>query len=169
MPKSLNRVLLIGNLGKQPESRYTNSGTPVCSFSMATSYSIKGQDGQYTDQVEWHQITAWSRLAEICQQYLDKGSKVFIEGHLKTEQWEDKQTGKKMYSTKVVADNMIMLDGKRDGQGDQNGFDQTRQSRGGSARPVTADDPVTDQDIPFVFMELDASDCPRKWRRRTLA
>lgn len=125
----------------------------MCSFSMATSYSVKGQDGQYTDQVEWHNITAWNRLAEICQQYLHKGSKVFIEGHLKTESWEDKQTGTKKYMTKIIADNMVMLDGKGD-RGDAQDFDQSRQSTQGSsqrtgARPATEDDPITNSDIPF--------------------
>jgi single-strand DNA-binding protein len=166
--RSLNKVLLIGNLGKDPESRYTTSGTPVCSFSMATSYSVKDGNGNYNEQVEWHNITCWSRLAEIAQQYLHKGSKVFIEGHLKTESWDDKASGQKKYMTKIVADQLIMLDGKSADSGDQNGFDQSRQSRGGG-RPVTADDPITNEDIPFAFIELDAPDCPRKWRKRSLA
>ncbi len=149
--RSLNKVLLIGNLGKDPETRYTTSGAPVCSFSMATSYSVKDGSGNYNEKVEWHNLTLWNRLAEIAQQYLHKGSKVFIEGHLQTDSWDDKASGQKKYMTKIVADQLIMLDGKQEGQsqGDQNGFDQSRQSARTGARPVTAEDPITESDIPF--------------------
>lgn len=104
----INKVILIGNLGADPEIRYTQSGTPVCNFRIATTERWKGQDGQQQEQTEWHNIVAWRRLAEICSEYLSKGSKVFIEGKLQTRKWQD-QNGNDRYSTEIVARDMQML------------------------------------------------------------
>jgi single-strand DNA-binding protein len=113
--RSLNKVILIGNLGKDPEVSYLGSGVPVAKFSVATSERWKDQEGNFQERTEWHNIVAWRRLAEICGQYLKKGSKVYLEGKLQTRSWDDKNTGVKKYMTEVVVDDMIMLDSK--GQG----------------------------------------------------
>ena len=111
MAKSLNKVMLIGNLGKDPELRYTTSGIAVATFSLATSDSWKDQDGNQQEKTEWHNIVAWRKLAEICGEWLKKGKKVYIEGRIQTRSYDDKNTGQKRYMTEVVADSLIMLDG----------------------------------------------------------
>ena len=110
--KSLNKVLLIGNLGKDPELSYTASGVAVAKFSIATGERWKDQDGNVQERTEWHNIVVWRKLAEICGQYLKKGSKVYLEGKLQTRSWDDKNTGVKRYATEVVVDDMIMLDSR---------------------------------------------------------
>ncbi len=104
----INKVILIGNLGKDPEIRYTQSGAAVVNFSIATTERWKGQDGQQQEQTEWHNIVAWKRLAEICSEFLSKGSKVYIEGKLQTRKWQDKD-GNDKYTTEIVARDMQML------------------------------------------------------------
>ncbi len=104
----INKVILVGNLGADPEIRYTQSGTAVATFSVATTERWKGQDGEMQENTEWHRIVAWSRLAEICGEYLRKGSRVYIEGKLQTRTWED-QGGNKRYTTEVVTREMKML------------------------------------------------------------
>lgn len=136
MSRSVNKVILVGNLGRDPELRYTPNGTPVANFSIATSERFKGQDGEWKDQTEWHNIVCWRRLAEVAGEYLKKGSKVYIEGKLKTRNWDDKD-GKKNYRTEIFVDNMIMLDsrGAQGGMGaDPSGFEP---------------DQISDDDIPF--------------------
>ena len=110
--KSLNKVTLIGNLGKDPELSYTPSGVAVAKFSVATGERWKDQEGNLQEHTEWHNIVAWRKLAEICGQYLKKGSKVYLEGKLQTRSWDDKNTGVKRYSTEIIADDLIMLDSK---------------------------------------------------------
>jgi len=111
----LNRVMIIGNLGRDPEIRYTQAGTAAASFKVATTERFKGKDGQMQDQTEWHRVTAWGRLAEICGEYLHKGSKVYIEGKLQTRKWTDKDGGER-YTTEIVAREMKMLDGRSGGE-----------------------------------------------------
>lgn len=111
MAKGLNKVMLIGNLGKDPELRYTTSGKAVANFSLATSESWKDADGNAQEKTEWHNIVAWQKLAEICGEWLKKGKKVYIEGRIQTRSYDDKNTGQKRYITEIVADNMLMLDG----------------------------------------------------------
>jgi single-strand DNA-binding protein len=110
--KSLNCVMLIGNVGKDPELSYTPSGVAVAKFSVATSEQWKDGDGNKQERTDWHNIVAWKKLAEIISQYVHKGSKVFVEGKLQTRSWDDKQTGAKRYATEIVIDNLIMLDGQ---------------------------------------------------------
>ncbi len=112
MARSLNKVMLIGNLGKDPELRYTTSGVAVASFTIATNESWKDQDGNLQERTEWHNIVAWRKLAEICGEWLKKGKKVYIEGRIQTRSFDDKNTGAKRYITEIVADNMLMLDSK---------------------------------------------------------
>lgn len=111
---SLNKVMLIGNLGKDPEVRYTASGTAVASFSIATTEKFKKKDGEWEDRTEWHNITLWGRLAEIAGEYLAKGKTVYIEGRLQTRKWQDRD-GKDRYTTEVVADKMQMIGGRNSG------------------------------------------------------
>lgn len=110
--KSLNKVILIGNLGRDPELSYTAGGVAVARFSVATGERWKDQEGNMQERTEWHNIVAWRKLAEICGQYLKKGSKVYLEGKLQSRSWDDKNTGVKRYATDIVLDDLIMLDAK---------------------------------------------------------
>ena len=107
---SLNRATIIGNLTRDPELRSTPSGTSVCSFGIATNRSWKDQQGQKQEEVEYHSVVAWGKLAEICSQYLGKGKKVYVEGRLRTRDWEG-QDGAKRTRTEIIIENMIMLSG----------------------------------------------------------
>ncbi len=115
MAKGLNKVLLIGHIGKDPELKYTEKGTARCSFSLATNESYKDDSGNVVDKTEWHNIVVWRKLAEICGQYLKKGSKVYLEGKLSTRSYE--KDGVKKYFTEVVLSDMLMLDKKEAGGG----------------------------------------------------
>ena len=153
---SLNKVMLIGNLGKDPEVRYTAGGTAVASFSLATSEKFKNKSGDFEEKTEWHNITLWARLAEIAGEYLSKGKTVYIEGRLQTRKWQDKD-GKDRYTTEIVGEKMQMLSGKGEGGGGGQG------GQGGqrpAARPAQQDynnqgssyqEPVfnPDDEIPF--------------------
>ena len=110
--KSLNCVMLIGNVGKDPEISYLASGTAVAKFSIATSESWRDADGNKQERTDWHNIVAWKKLAEIIGQYVHKGSKVFVGGKIQTRSWDDKNDGKKRYATEIIIDNLIMLDGQ---------------------------------------------------------
>ncbi len=124
---SLNKAMLIGNLGQDPEVRYTQSNTAVATLSIATSERFKDSNGEYQERTEWHRVVAWGRTAEICQQYLSKGSKVYIEGPIQTRQWEDKD-GQKRYTTEIKALQMVMLDSRGNaGGGNQPGGNQPQQ------------------------------------------
>ena len=113
MTRSLNKVMIIGRLGRDPEMRYTPSGRPVTTFSVATSRTWNTADGERRTETEWFNIVAWGNLAEICKQYLNKGQQVYIEGRLQTRHWEDAEHNKHS-STEVVANEMIMLTDRRD-------------------------------------------------------
>ena len=108
----VNKVILIGNLGKDPEVRYLENGVAVANFSLATTENYKNKDGERVSQTEWHNIVLWRGLAEIAEKWLKKGSSVFIEGKIRTRKWEDKD-GNTRYNTEILADNMTML-GKKD-------------------------------------------------------
>ena len=109
MAGSLNRVMIIGNLGQDPELRYTANQTPVATFSIATTDYRTGQDGQRQETTEWHRVVVWSKQAENCAKYLAKGRTVFVEGRLQTRSWDDKQSGQKRYQTEIVAQNIQFL------------------------------------------------------------
>ena len=141
MAKDLNKVLLIGRLGQDPELKYTQSGIAVTKFSVATSQQWKDQDGNTQDRTEWHNVVAWRRLAEICAEYLKKGSKVYLEGSLSTSSWED-ENKKKHYRTEVVLNDMIMLDSKGSGGGDSGGSSSAHETS-------SSDSSSNDDDLPF--------------------
>jgi single-strand DNA-binding protein len=115
MKKGLNHWSVIGNVGKDPEVRYTNSGTAVCNFSVAINSAWKNADGELQEHTEWVYVVAWKRLAEIIGEYVKKGSPIFVEGRAQTTSYEHE--GIKKYKTELVADNIILLGGKRDGEG----------------------------------------------------
>jgi len=156
MAKSVNKVILIGNLGKDPELRYTPSGTAVASFSLATNERYKDKEGNWQDRTEWHKIVAWQRLAEIAGEYLKKGRTCYIEGRLQTRSWDDKESGQKKYSTEIVASDLVLLGGQGQGQGGRDHDDEAApaRSRSASASHAPAHDDagsqgITDDDIPF--------------------
>lgn len=117
MSKDLNKVQVIGRLGAEPEARYTDQGNAVTTFRVASSRTWKKSDGQLGEETEWFRVVTWNKLAEVCGQYLHKGSKVYIEGRLKTRSWQDKETNETRYMTEVIADDMIMLDSKNSNMG----------------------------------------------------
>jgi single-strand DNA-binding protein len=121
MGRGLNKVMLIGNLGRDPEMRYTPSGKPVTSFSMASSRSWISSDGERKEETEWFNIVAWGNLAEICNQHLSRGQQVYIEGRLQTRSWED-ANGQRHFRTEVVANEMIIL-GNRSGYNNHSSAD----------------------------------------------
>jgi single-strand DNA-binding protein len=145
MARGVNKVILIGNLGKDPEMRYTQSGTAVANFTLATTDSWT-KDGETNERTEWHNIVAWARLAEICGQYLTKGRQVYIEGRIQTRKWEDRD-GNTRYTTEVVAQNMQML-GSR-GEGGDGDFGGGGGGAPGPSGPGPGGPDVTDDDIPF--------------------
>ncbi len=113
MSRGLNKVMIIGRLGRDPEMRYTPSGRPVTTFSVATSRSWNTSDGERRTETEWFNVVAWGSLAEICKQYLSKNRLIYVEGRLQSRHWDDSD-GNKHYSTEIVANEMIMLDEKRE-------------------------------------------------------
>lgn len=157
MSKSLNKILLIGNVGGDPDIKYTPSGTAVAKFSLATNESYKDKSGEWQERVEWHNIVAWQRLAEIAGEYVHKGKKLFIEGRLQTSSWQDKQNGDKKYRTEIVARNILLL-GDGGGNGNGNGNGQAGAQQGHSPRhpapprehEVNAyEGGISDEEIPF--------------------
>ncbi|HLV00617.1 MAG TPA: single-stranded DNA-binding protein [Acidobacteriota bacterium] len=136
----VNRVFLIGRLGRDPELRYTGSGTPVANFSLATDETWTDANGQRQNRTEWHNIVVWSRLAEICHQYLRKGRLVFIEGRIQTREWDDRD-GNKRRTTEIVATNMQMLESRSDQGQSGSGAQEERMD----AMEIG----ISDDDIPF--------------------
>jgi len=156
MAMSLNRAQLIGNLTRDPEMKQIPGGQAVTTFSLATNLSWTDASGQKQDKAEYHNIVAWRKLAEICGQYLKKGTKVFIEGRIQTRAWEA-EDGSKKYRTEIVAENMIMLDRKGEGMAmdhsEHGGLNQASSQQGpaqaANNAPAYAEDEVTIDDLPF--------------------
>ena len=146
---SVNKVIIVGNVGRDPELRYTQSGQPVASFSIATNERFKDKDGNWKDRTEWHRIVAWARLAEICGEYLRKGSQVYVEGRIQTRDWEDKE-GNKRQTTEIIALGMQML-GRRggDGGGPSVSDDGNQTRGGGGGEDVPPPSGGADDEIPF--------------------
>ena len=151
----LNKVMLIGNLGRDPEVRSTPSGQNVASFSLATNRKWKDRDGNRQEQTEWHNIVCWGRQAEIAGQYLTKGKQIYIEGRIQTRSWDDKTSGEKKYRTEIICDNFQMLGSRGGGDGQSGGGGYSGgegsgggYSGGGGSSPASSSDP-DDDDIPF--------------------
>lgn len=148
----VNKAIIVGNLGRDPEMRSTQSGSQVANFSIATSRQYTDSNGQKQEETEWHRIVAFGRLAEICGQYLRKGKQVYIEGRIQTRSWEDKETGQKRYTTEIVAEQMQMLgragdapSGPSDDYGDSTSGSRQAASVAGGGAPAGGDD----DDLPF--------------------
>lgn len=137
--RGINKVILVGNLGKDPETRYMPNGNAVTNVTLATSVAWKDQSGQMQEKTEWHRVVFFNRLAEIAGEYLKKGSKVYIEGRLQTRKWQD-QSGNDRYTTEIVANEMQMLDGRGGGGGDQGygGFQQDSPEQNQGFQPPPA-------------------------------
>ena len=152
----VNKVILVGRLGKDPETRYTPSGQGVCSFSLATDETFKDKSGERQKRTEWHRIVVWGKLAEICQQYLKKGTMVYVEGRIQSRSWDDKTTGQKRYSTDIVGNVMRMLSSRGESGGMGGGPSSAPHvadnefSQGGDENASSAPGPeISDEDIPF--------------------
>ena len=145
MPKSVNKVILVGNVGKDPEVKYSPSGTPIAKFSLATNERFKDRSGEWQERVEWHSIVAWQRLAEIVGEFTTTGSKVYIEGKLQTSSWEDRQSGQTRYRTEIVARDLVLLGSRGNGTAD------SRPSQPGQAacHEAPTGNPEDLEDIPF--------------------
>ncbi len=150
--RSLNKVQLIGNLTRDPEMRYTTSGSPVVTFGLATNKSWKDQDGNVKEVAEFHNIVAWNKMAEICQQLLTKGMKVYIEGSLSTRSWEA-EDGNTRYKTEVRVNDMILLDSKgKQGNGMEaapEAEEPVSEDQVDTEEPAKDEDPLEDADLPF--------------------
>jgi single-strand DNA-binding protein len=159
--RSVNKVVLLGRLGKDPEVKYTPQGTPVAKFTLATNERFKDKSGEWQDRTEWHNVTAWQRTAEIVGEYLKKGSQVYIEGSLRTHSWDDKTSGQKKYMTEIVVNELILLGGRGEGAGggdSPRGAASSSSSGGGNnfdqrtpepEHATAGSGPITDEDIPF--------------------
>lgn len=152
MAKSLNRVQLIGNLTRDPELRYTPNGTAVCSFGIATNRSWTTDAGEKKDEAEFHNIVSWNKLAELCSQFLVKGSKVFVEGRLATRTWQG-QDGQQRNKTEIVISDMILLDGKRPAVSEEEaGEEPVKEEKSKEGKEESEEAPseeVAPDDIPF--------------------
>ena len=159
MARGVNKVILIGNLGSDPEVRYTPDGVPVANFSLATTESWNDRNtGERQERTEWHRLVLWRRQAEVAQQYLKKGSKIYVEGKLQTRSWDD-QSGQKRYTTKIVVFDMQMLDSRGEGGGGSGGSggggrDAGYNAGGQNAGPAAQSDAPPppggdDDDLPF--------------------
>lgn len=144
---SVNKVILIGRLGKDPEVRKINATTTVCNFPLATNESYKNQDGSYTEQTEWHNIVMWRGVAERAERILKKGSTIFVEGKLRTRSWEDKENHKR-YTTEIVVENFQLLD-KREQSGTPQANSENKSGSESTSSSDTVTEPNFDDDLPF--------------------
>ena len=150
---SVNKVILIGNLGKDPEIRYVNENTPVATFSLATTESYKDKNGNRQDITEWHNIVVWRGLAEVAEKYLKKGKQIYLEGRIRSRSYDDKD-GVKKYFTEIVGEHFVML-GRKEGEGggeNQNNYQQQNTEKSVSAnteQPPVHDQIPIDDDLPF--------------------
>jgi single-strand DNA-binding protein len=133
---SVNKVILIGNLGRDPEVRFMPDGTAIATLAIATTEKFKDREGNTQESTEWHRVSFFGRIAEVCQQYLKKGSSVYVEGSLKTRKWQDKETGADRYATEIRGASMTMLGGRNDsGQSSPAGYDEYDQSAPAASTP----------------------------------
>jgi len=150
---SVNKVILVGNVGKDPEVRYLEGGTAVCSFPLATSATYRNRDGERITSTEWHNIVLWRGLAEIAERYVKKGSQLFIEGRIRTRSWDDRE-GNKRYTTEIIADNMQMLGRRPD--------DTSSDTQAPSEESQTDDKVEETPDNNKEYTDTDASTSPEE-------
>ena len=152
MAKSVNKVILLGNVGKDPETKAAATGTVVATFSIATSDRFKDKEGTWQDRTEWHNLVAFGKVAEIIRDYVKKGSKLYIEGSLRTQSWDDKTTGQKKYKTEIIVNDLSLLSGR--GEGGESGGGYSKSNTASFDQRSPAEDfsqstEITDDDIPF--------------------
>lgn len=163
MAKGVNKVFILGNCGKDPEIRSSNSGMTIASFTVATADRVKDSQGNWTDKTEWHNMVAFQRTAEIIRDYVKKGTQVFIEGKIQTRSWDDKESGQKRYKTEILVNELSLLGKPNNGENSGNNRSNSGHSNSGSGgggyatNPSTdyADQGINDDDIPFVRMDGD--------------
>ncbi|HET7348111.1 MAG TPA: single-stranded DNA-binding protein [Acidobacteriaceae bacterium] len=153
MPKSVNKAILVGNVGKDPEVKFLPSGSPVANFTLATSERFKDKSGEFQERTEWHNIVAYQRTAEIIRDYVKKGSKLYVEGRIQTRSYDDKNTGQKRYFTEIIVNDLVLLSGRGEG-GESGGYSRGASGSYDQRQPAQADDlvqstEITDDDIPF--------------------
>jgi single-strand DNA-binding protein len=158
MARGLNKVMLIGHLGSDPELRTTNSGQSVVNFTVATNENFKDGAGNLQERTEWHRIVVWGKLAEICSQYLKKGRQVYLEGRLQTRSWDDTKSGEKKYATEIVCTDMQMLGGREQGGGE--GAGQGYAQPGRTPQQSTGDDYASSGPESRAMLENDKDDLP---------
>lgn len=144
---SLNKIMLIGNLGRDPEIRYTQDGSPVATFSMATSENWTDRNGNRQEHTEWHNVVAWGRLADLCKRYLSKGRQAYVEGRVRTREWNDRD-GNKRRTTEVIASQIVLLGSRMQTAMEESPQAAERIDRS-EAEPSVGDGGITDSDIPF--------------------
>jgi single-strand DNA-binding protein len=159
MARSINKITLLGNVGKDPEIRSSASGIMVANLTLATSDRFQDQQGNWQDRTEWHTLVAFKRTAEIVRDYVKKGSKLYIEGKLQTRSWDDKESGAKRYRTEIIVNELILLSGREEGSGGgQGGYSRPASSSSTASfdqRPPAGQDDIaqsaeiSDDDIPF--------------------
>jgi len=159
MAKSVNKVILLGNVGKDPEIRSTGGGMMVANFTLATSDRQKDAQGNWQDRTEWHNLVAFQRTAEIVRDYVKKGTKLYIEGKIQTRSWDDKESGQKRYRTEIIVNDLSLLSGRDDSSGSSGGYSRAASSSSSTAsfdqRPAAGQDDfaqsteISDEDIPF--------------------
>ncbi|MHB1856630.1 MAG: single-stranded DNA-binding protein [Acidobacteriaceae bacterium] len=152
MAKSVNKVILLGNVGKDPEIKATASGVTVATFSIATSERFKDKTGNWQDRTEWHNLVAYQRTAEIVRDYVKKGNKLYVEGRLQTSSWDDKTTGQKKYKTEIIVNDLSLLSGRGEGGESGGGYSKSNTAsfdQRGPAEDFSQSTEITDDDIPF--------------------
>lgn len=148
----INKVILVGRLGKDPEIRSTPGGNTLAKFSLATDERFTDKSGEKQDRTEWHNIVVWGKLAEICGQYLRKGKLVYIEGSIRTDSWDDKESGQKRYRTEIIANTMKMLDKRGDEEGGSYGGGGSYANSGSRRQSPASSGPhdiADDDEVPF--------------------
>ena len=155
MAKSVNKVILLGNVGKDPDVKFLPSGQAVANFSLATSERFKDKGGEWQDRTEWHNLTAYAKLAEIIRDYVKKGAKLYVEGRIQTRSWDDPKTGEKKYRTEIIVGEICLLSGRGDDGGGGGGYSRQGSTASFDQRPsAPAEDygqaaEISDDDIPF--------------------
>jgi single-strand DNA-binding protein len=158
MPRSVNKVTLLGNVGKDPEIRSTPGGTMVANFTLATSDNQKDAQGAWQERTEWHNLVAFKRTAEIVRDYVKKGAKLYIEGKITNRSWDDKESGQKRYKTEILVNDLVLLSGRDDASGSPGGYSRAASSSSAGSfdqRPPAGSDDfaqqaeISDDDIPF--------------------
>ena len=152
---SVNKAILVGRLGKDPETRYMTSGEAVTNATLATSENWKDKSGEKQEKTEWHNLVFYRRLAEVAGEYLKKGAQIYVEGKIQTRSWDDKDSGQKKYRTEILVNEMSLLGGRGEGSSSSSGGSYSRSNtssfdqRPATAEPDYADQGITDDDIPF--------------------